>query len=210
MTNNILNLTEMRKTQILNAATEIFAKDGYEKANTDHIAKMANLGKGTIYRYFKNKESLFISVVAQNFKQLADAVTKSIKAQSDPIKQIESLIRGFLCFFDKNPKFRTIMIQVHEQSNIHKKMADMMFLHYCKEMKKFEIVFKNGIKSNIIKKINIESAINILMSILSGILHMHIFHKKNQKLIHSAPTICKVFFTGIINDKNRRIKYATN
>ena len=53
-------LVERRRNQILDAASLIFSKEGFAKANTDEIAKAANLGKGTIYRYFKNKRTLFL------------------------------------------------------------------------------------------------------------------------------------------------------
>lgn len=202
-----INLTEMRKNQILDAAIDVFAKDGYEKANTENIALMANLGKGTLYRYFKSKETLFLSVVKRNLQMIAESVSTSINNASDPIAQIECLVTGFLSFFDKNPKFCRIMIQVHEQSNIHKRIAKMMLDHYCNEMKKFEKIFKNGIMKGMLKRVSSKKATSILMSILSGILHMHIFYKKKQKLIYSAPTVFKVFFTGIIKDKSRRIKY---
>lgn len=197
----------MRKNQILDAAIDVFAKDGYEKANTENIAVAANLGKGTLYRYFKNKEALFLSVVRRDLQIVAESVSASINTAADPVKQIESFITGFLSFFDKNPKFYRIMIQVHEQSNIHKRIAKIMLDHYCGEMKKFEEIFKNGIRTGILKQVDSEKATGILMSILSGILHMHIFYKKKQKLIYSAPAVFKVFFTGIIKDEIRREKY---
>jgi AcrR family transcriptional regulator len=200
-------LTEMRRNQILIAATDVFANEGYEKANTDEIAKIAGLGKGTLYRYFKSKEDLFLSVVQSNFIRLADTTLISIKSSPDPVKQIECLITGFLSFFDKNPKFRKIMIQVHEQSSIHKRIANIMCEHYFSEMKKLEEIIKTGIKLGSIKNINPEKAISILMSILSGILHMHIFYKKKQKLMYNAPVVLKIFFTGIIRDNHRRVKY---
>jgi AcrR family transcriptional regulator len=197
----------MRKKQILDAATDIFAKDGYEQANTDDIASIANLGKGTLYRYFKNKETLFLSVVKRNLQIVAESASTAINTSSDPIEQIEYFVKGFLSFFDKNPKFCRIMIQVHEQSNLHKRIAKIMFDHYRSEMKKFEEIFKNGVKAGMLKQVDSEKATSILMSILSGILHMHIFYKKKQKLICNAHTVFKVFFTGIIEDKSRRIKY---
>ena len=55
-------LTQMRQKQILDVAAEVFSKNGYARTQVDEIANLAGLGKGTVYRYFKNKKQLFLSV----------------------------------------------------------------------------------------------------------------------------------------------------
>jgi AcrR family transcriptional regulator len=52
-----------RQRQILEAAFDEFAANGYAAARLDGVAKRANIAKGTIYLYFKNKELLFQAVV---------------------------------------------------------------------------------------------------------------------------------------------------
>ena len=53
-----------RKTQILDAAKQSFATFGYKATTVDHVAKVANVGKGTIYNFFKNKEQLFQEIIS--------------------------------------------------------------------------------------------------------------------------------------------------
>lgn len=52
-----------RHRQILVAAFEEFAANGYAAARLDNVAKRANVAKGTIYLYFKSKSHLFRAVV---------------------------------------------------------------------------------------------------------------------------------------------------
>ena len=47
-----------RKSQILGAASAVFGKKGYQRATTREIAAEANVGEGTIYNYFANKQGL--------------------------------------------------------------------------------------------------------------------------------------------------------
>lgn len=62
------------------AAEEIFSKFGYEKATLDGIIALADVGKGTVYKYFGNKEQLFYKLVAAKnepfVKDLEEAVAK--------------------------------------------------------------------------------------------------------------------------------------
>ncbi|MEC3759579.1 TetR/AcrR family transcriptional regulator [Bacillus halotolerans] len=64
-----------RKKLILEAATKSFTQFGYKATTMDLVAKLANVGKGTIYTFFKNKEELFddiFSTLLKEMKQKAD------------------------------------------------------------------------------------------------------------------------------------------
>ncbi|MFB4203427.1 HTH-type transcriptional regulator BetI [wastewater metagenome] len=50
---------EARQRAIAGAAVEVFARDGFQGALVDDIAAAAGLSKGSVYRYFDDKEALF-------------------------------------------------------------------------------------------------------------------------------------------------------
>ena len=49
---------EHRRNTILDAAEEVFFSKGINLATMDEVAERAELSKGTLYLYFKNKEEL--------------------------------------------------------------------------------------------------------------------------------------------------------
>ena len=61
------NVSEERKTQILNAAEGVFTKKGFSDARMDDIAEQTGLSKGTLYLYFKSKEELIIAILDRIF-----------------------------------------------------------------------------------------------------------------------------------------------
>ena len=56
-------VTEARRTQILQGAAQVFAQKGFHKATTKEIAQAAGVAEGTIYNYFSNKRELLIAMV---------------------------------------------------------------------------------------------------------------------------------------------------
>jgi TetR/AcrR family transcriptional repressor of uid operon len=58
------------KNKIIESAITTFSKYGYDKSRMDDIAITANLSKGTIYLYFKNKEELFNAISEINTNEL--------------------------------------------------------------------------------------------------------------------------------------------
>ncbi|MCZ2257432.1 TetR/AcrR family transcriptional regulator [Sporosarcina sp. G11-34] len=66
-----------RRQEILEAAAKSFSLFGYKATTMDQVAKIANVGKGTIYTFFANKEELFQAIVLKMIKEMraeADAV----------------------------------------------------------------------------------------------------------------------------------------
>ena len=56
-------LALVRRQQILNAATTIFAENGFERTRMDDIAAAAEVSKGTLYLYFESKEAIFLALL---------------------------------------------------------------------------------------------------------------------------------------------------
>jgi TetR/AcrR family transcriptional regulator len=52
-----------RKKLIIEAAAKSFSLYGYKATTMDQVAKLANVGKGTIYTFFKTKEELFDEII---------------------------------------------------------------------------------------------------------------------------------------------------
>jgi AcrR family transcriptional regulator len=69
---------EMRKKYILEYAKKYFSSRGYYETHIEDIISDAKIGKGTFYRYFKNKEELFISLLVEFLNEWEDFVFKDL------------------------------------------------------------------------------------------------------------------------------------
>jgi AcrR family transcriptional regulator len=63
MKDTFLKLSDEKRLIILNAAAEIFAREGYHHASISDICKNAGISNGALYKYFNNKEDLFLSII---------------------------------------------------------------------------------------------------------------------------------------------------
>lgn len=62
------SLEKEKQERILNAAFKEFSEKGYKQASTNQIAKDAGIGKGTLFYYFGNKETLFNYLINEAFE----------------------------------------------------------------------------------------------------------------------------------------------
>src|SRR5699024_8096228 len=61
--NTFEKLPKQKQIAILDGATESFADKGYYGASIKEICLKANISNGALYKYFTNKEELFLAVL---------------------------------------------------------------------------------------------------------------------------------------------------
>ncbi|SOE20106.1 DNA-binding transcriptional regulator, AcrR family [Spirosomataceae bacterium TFI 002] len=80
-----------KKENILNAALELFALEGYYATSTSAIAKKAGVSEGLIFRHFKNKEGLLEAIFLMGEEQVK-VIFADIVLEIEPKKVIEKVI----------------------------------------------------------------------------------------------------------------------
>jgi len=94
-------LSPEKQGYILNAATSVFAKEGYHYASISNICKEAGISNGALYKYFENKESLFFSVLDYTTNILETEVYKKNVANSKSLyDDIYNLLKGLEQFIE--------------------------------------------------------------------------------------------------------------
>lgn len=66
--------TEQKQHEIVSAAYQVFAKNGYHNTKISQIAKVLKMGHGTFYRYFRNKLDIFSHVVDRVLEPIAQVI----------------------------------------------------------------------------------------------------------------------------------------
>jgi AcrR family transcriptional regulator len=86
-----------RHQRILQAASELFRKSGYEGAKIEAIAAMAEVSIGTIYNYYQNKGDLLVAIVAMEVNEVLNAGRGVIaKPPANVMKAVDRLVIGYV------------------------------------------------------------------------------------------------------------------
>src|SRR5262244_626142 len=82
---------EKRRAAILAAALEEFAARGFAATRLDDVARRARIAKGTIYLYFRDKESLFQELVRSMLSPLVGTI-EAVALRDLPIRAVVEVI----------------------------------------------------------------------------------------------------------------------
>lgn len=106
-----------KQISILEAAVEIFSDKGFSAASTSEIAQKAGVAEGTIFRYYKTKKDLLLSIVGPTMsRMIAPFVMRNFNGVLDmPFESYEAFLRAFILnrleFARNNFKIIRILIQ---------------------------------------------------------------------------------------------------
>lgn len=95
-TEQLKQIRDKRREQIMNAALKVFAKKGFIGAKTNMIAKEAGLSEGLLYKYFKSKDELFVSLVLKAVEGSKSALKSVYQFPGSPLQQLRSLSEHIL------------------------------------------------------------------------------------------------------------------
>lgn len=100
---------ELRRTQLLERATHLFASDGFHQTSIADIVNDVGVGKGVFYWYFESKDALFLEILKSGQRSMRRDQHESLKDLSDPVDRIEAGIRAAVHWLAENNDLRRLI-----------------------------------------------------------------------------------------------------
>jgi AcrR family transcriptional regulator len=141
------NKPKDKREAILQASLEIFAENGFHSSPTSEISKRANVGTGTIYRYFENKDALIEALHEEIDLRLRPSVNEGIDEDAPIRETILGILQRVYRFLLENPdEFKFLEMYYNSPYGVAKKRSQD---EHCD--KPLLYIFRRGIERQVIK-----------------------------------------------------------
>jgi AcrR family transcriptional regulator len=164
----------MRKDSILKAAEKLFFRRGLDTITIEEIANEAELAKGTIYRYFKNKDELILTITLKAARIFNTIGEKLINQCTGTWDKISAALKAYQIFYTDYPDYFKLFIQ-WDNIKIDFNTIPERSIHaeYLKETNKihenFLKIIKQGIEEKVIREIDDpKKTLFIFMTVIFG------------------------------------------
>lgn len=109
---------KVKRQLIIDAAIEVFSRNGFQNSTISQIARKANVAEGTIYQYFKNKEDLFFSIPIDKTKEFYSELELHLQGIHGAENKIRKFVWYYLYHLQKNPEYaRALMLEMRVNRN---------------------------------------------------------------------------------------------
>jgi TetR/AcrR family transcriptional regulator, fatty acid metabolism regulator protein len=153
-----------KEQAILDAAVKVFAQHGYHRSKISTIADHAGVATGSVYLYYKNKESILLTIFDRLWTDLTNSLRETVKQSDiDPSKKLDQVIDKFFDNFISNTSLASVF--VNEQHHLIKDRRGNVAKHYNEFLDLAEEIIREGVQKKIF---NPEIDIKLLRHFITG------------------------------------------
>lgn len=128
-----------KRTAIIEAAIETFAKKGFHKTKISDIARAADVADGTVYLYFDNKDDLLIKSFDELISGKLDELKKMVEGEETFLARLTMFFDYHVRLFTEKPYIARFMaIELRQSTEFYEKFPDYQpikrYLNYLQEL----------------------------------------------------------------------------
>jgi TetR/AcrR family transcriptional regulator len=107
---------DLSRTQLLDAAEEVFGARGFHDTTLKGIAELAEFSVGSVYSFFQNKDDLFLHVFLRRGEEFLPGMEAAATEGDDPVAQLHALVDFEVGFFREHPHFGRLYLRTSSSS----------------------------------------------------------------------------------------------
>jgi AcrR family transcriptional regulator len=195
-----------RQEEILEAAAKLFAERGYSDANTQELADLLQVGKGTIYRYFPTKQELFLAAVDRLMRQLKETIDQAMEGIDDSFERMAVGVRTYLKYFAEHPEVAELLIQ--ERAQFRDRTKPTYFVHREANAGQWREQVRQWIAEGRVRDVPPERVTDVIGDLLYGTMFSNYFAGRKRSPEDQAADILDIAFHGVFSESERRRRQA--
>ncbi len=167
---------ELRQ-EILDAARDMFVREGFENVSMRKIAEKIEYSPTTIYLYFKDKADLLDCICEETFARLVRKQNAIDQAVTDPIDRLKKGLRAYIEFGLKYPNHYKVALMMTEdfeerlQCERSREMGKKAYLHLRNEVARCA-------ELGLLQVTDIDASAQVLWANIHGLTSLLITHPR--------------------------------
>lgn len=191
---------ELRQAEILAAATKVFAARGYQVADTQAIADLAEVGKGTLYRYFPTKEALFKEALKRQLDILKERLEAAFHLPGSPFAKIKAVMGAYFLFFDEHPE--TIELFAQERAEFGRDNTPLYFERIYTCNPGWAALFEEIKAKHPARNLSIDAMMARCSEIMHGAVYISLRNATGLSAYQQLDDIFEFYLFGILDTQN--------
>ena len=145
-----------QRGEILDTALRLFSEKGFHNVSMQEIAKQAEFGVGTLYKFFTSKQDLYKVLIMDTAEKWQRAVIQVQEQERNPVRALKRYIAiQRKLFFDNLPVVRLYYSETKGACfNIRAGFDQDLLKLRDERIKKLASVFEIGIKQNVFRDLD--------------------------------------------------------
>lgn len=191
-----------RCEQILSAAVQVFAEQGFRCTEVQQIADLAGVGKGTVYRFYPTKDELFQAAVDDVLQRLTARVDDAVQNVEDPLEHLRAGFKAYMAFFQAHPE--AIELFVHESAEFRRVGQPRYFAYSDMRRQAWIDIYQQLIDSGRCRVSDPQQMLDVVGNLAYGSVLVNRISGRNESLDEIADRLLDMIFYGVLKPRDTR------
>lgn len=130
------------RNRLLKAALAVFAETGTDAATIEEITQRADLGKGTFYRHFADKNEIIGVLIEQCVDDLVEAISRTAGQPRSLQEALDGLVNGHVEFFLSHQEEYILLFQGRVLLRLDRQLANEIEQPYVAYLQRVEALVR--------------------------------------------------------------------
>jgi AcrR family transcriptional regulator len=197
------DVSEERKSQILEAALAVFARLGFQQTRMDDIANQAGLSKGALYLYYKSKDAIIAALLeyffTQEFKRLQKFIAVERQESISISEQLITFSREIASTLDWMQQFIPIAFEFYALAGRDQNVRQFLKDYYTSYQKELAHLIEHGIARGEFRAIDAQITATALVALYEGLALLYFIDPQTLQRTEQVETAVRLLLTGIQN-----------
>ncbi|OGO60375.1 MAG: hypothetical protein A2032_02860 [Chloroflexi bacterium RBG_19FT_COMBO_49_13] len=167
--------SEETRNHILEAATQLFSKTGYDATGVAEICQSAGVSKGAFYHHFPSKQAVFMELL-NSYLAGIDTGFKTMRQEVDDFPQVILQMAEMVgSLFQTADIHLPIFLEFWTQANHDPQIWEATIAPYRRYQSYFTEMIQEGINEGSLEPVDAHQAGRVLVSLAVGLLMQSLF-----------------------------------
>ncbi len=191
------DVTQERKSQILEAAIKVFSRMGLDQARMDDIVAESGLSKGALYWYFKSKADLIAALLDSLFTREITELQALLEAEGPADERLLAFVRQTAGELKTMTHLAPILYEFYALAFRNQAVRQALQLDFRRYLTLAGPLVQQGIDRGEFRPIDARQAANALAAIIEGTLLLWVFDPDSIDLEPQIEAAARIFLDGL-------------
>lgn len=189
------------RDRILEMAGAQFAEHGFDGISVADIAAATGISTGLIYYHFKDKQTLYETVVRESVHLLEDVAVGTLRAEARPVERIRAFVVEYMGLLEGRPAVMRLLVRSFTDTSGH--LPAHVLMRTASTIDRVQTVIEEGIECGEFRPVDPHLAATALFALVNTLMTARILETprepwSNTTVEQQAAFMTDLFLKGVM------------
>jgi AcrR family transcriptional regulator len=193
----------LRRDYILLAAERVFAREPFDEASMQEIAREAGIGMHGLYQHFTSKQELYEAIVLARLDEVRERMA-SASGKADPAERIRLLAVAHAAHFLERPHFFPVWAsqRLSREWGLKSGVSEALERRLADVEAELAEAIQAAVKKGLLRPLGTRLLASVAIGIFTSVIQEQLLRGKSRDSEACAAQMLELFFLGAGTGRN--------